>query len=224
MTADSRSVLVWDWPVRLFHWSIVLLIPVLWWTAEEGYMDWHRRCGLTMFGLVIFRLIWGLAGSWTARFLPMLRRIRSIPTYLRELRSGSHNPVFGHNPMGVLSVFALLLMLSVQVSTGLFAVDVDGLESGPLAVLVSFETGREVADIHEMNFDLLAIFIGLHIAAILTYRFWLKDQLIGPMINGRRPRSDFAADAVIPNRASPIVLAVAILIALASVYAVLNAA
>lgn len=187
-------------------------------------MDWHRRCGLTMFGLVIFRLIWGLAGSWTARFLPMLRRIRSIPTYLRELRSGSHNPVFGHNPMGVLSVFALLLMLSVQVSTGLFAVDVDGLESGPLAVLVSFETGREVADIHEMNFDLLAIFIGLHIAAILTYRFWLKDQLIGPMINGWRPRSDFATDAVIPNRASPIVLAVAILIALAGVYAVLNAA
>ena len=224
MTADSQSVLVWDWPVRLFHWAMVLLIPALWWTAEEGYMDWHRRFGLTMLGLVIFRLVWGVAGSWTARFLPMLRRIASTPAYLRELRSGAHKPVFGHNPMGVLSVFALLLMLSIQVGTGLFAVDVDGLESGPLAVLVSFDTGREVAEIHEMNFDLLSILIGLHIAAILTYRFWLKDHLVAPMIGGSRPRSDFAPGSVHPVRSNPVVLILAVLIAIAGVYAALNAA
>lgn len=223
MTTETRSVLVWDWPVRLFHWSIVVLIPVLWWTAEEGYMDWHRRCGLTMLGLVVFRLIWGIAGSWTARFLPMLRRTASVPAYLKDLRTGNHQPVFGHNPMGVLSVFALLLMLCIQVATGLFSVDVDGLESGPLAVLVSFETGREVADIHELNFDLLAIFIGLHIAAILTYRFWLKDHLVGPMFKGHRPESDFATNTIVPIRTRPLWLIVTVLISLSCVYAVLNA-
>lgn len=187
-------------------------------------MDWHRRFGLTMLGLVIFRLIWGFAGSWTARFMPMLRRITSVPAYLRELRAGTHKPVFGHNPMGVLSVFALLLMLSIQVGTGLFTVDVDGLESGPLSVLVTFDTGRELADIHELNFDLLSIFISLHIVAILTYRFWLKDHLVAPMIGGSRPRSDFAADTVHPVRSSPVMLTLAVLIALAGVYAALNAA
>ncbi|MEM8918821.1 MAG: cytochrome b/b6 domain-containing protein [Pseudomonadota bacterium] len=223
MTAETRSVLVWDWPVRLFHWSIVLLIPVLWWTAEEGYMDWHRRCGLTMLGLVIFRLMWGIAGSWTARFWPMLRRVSGIPDYLGELRPGAHRPVFGHNPMGVLSVFAILLMLSLQVGTGLFTVDVDGLESGPLATMVSFKTGREFADFHELNFDLLSIFILLHIVAILTYRFWLKDHLIGPMIGGRRPETDFAPNTVVPNRFNPFLLVFSIIIAAGSVYAVMNA-
>lgn len=225
MPAHSAQTAVWDWPVRLFHWLIVLLIPMMWWTAEEGIMDWHRRLGLLLFGLVLFRLIWGLFGSWTARFLPMLVRLRDIPRYIFTLSRAKHRPSFGHNPVGVLSVFALLSLLSVQIGTGLFSVDVDGLESGPLAVLVSFKTGRLLADIHEISFDLLVIFIALHITAILLYRFVLKDRLIKPMVTGSRPSADFAS-APLPAPAVKTRLGhliVSATIAAVGVYAVLEA-
>ena len=204
MKAPPERILVWDWAVRLVHWLMVLLVPLLWWTAEEGYMDWHRRLGLTMFGLVLFRLIWGVIGSWTARFVPMARRIGSLKSYVGSLRSREHSASFGHSPLAVLSVFALLTTLTVQVSTGLFAVDVDGLESGPLAVLISFETGRQIAEIHEFNFNLLAALILLHIAAIAAYRFLLNDKLVKPMITGHRSRADLPDEKLPDNRMRPI--------------------
>ena len=203
MTTQPERILVWDWAVRLVHWLMVLLVPLLWWTAEEGYMDWHRSLGLTMLGLVLFRLIWGVIGSWTARFVPMARRIGSLKPYIGRLRSREHGASFGHSPLAVLSVFALLTTLTIQVSTGLFSVDVDGLESGPLAVLISFETGRQIAEIHEFNFNLLATLILLHIAAIAAYRFLLNDKLVKPMITGRRSRADFLAEKLPDNRMRP---------------------
>ena len=75
MTTGPERVMVWDGAVRLVHWMMVLLVPLLWWTAEQGHMDWHKRFGLVMFGLVLFRLLWGFLGTWTARFGPMLKRI-----------------------------------------------------------------------------------------------------------------------------------------------------
>lgn len=219
MTADSR-VLVWDWTVRLVHWLMVVLVPLLWWTAEEGYMDWHKSLGLTMFGLVLFRLIWGMIGTWTARFVPMARRIGSLNSHIRKLRNREPGATFGHSPLAVLSVFALLLALATQVSTGLFSVDVDGLESGPLAVLVSFETGRQVAEVHEFNFNLLVALIGLHIAAIAVYHFVLKEKLIRPMISGRRSRSDFSEAPLPENRLRPISMVGAVLVSVGCVAAV----
>lgn len=200
MTVDPVRILIWDWAIRLVHWLMVALVPLLWWTAEEGYMDWHKSFGLTMFGLVLFRLIWGLIGTWTARFVPMVRRIGSMKCYIGKLRNREYDATFGHNPLAVLSVFALLLALATQVATGLFSVDVDGLESGPLAVLISFETGRQFAEVHEFNFNLLAALIWLHIAAIAIYHFVLKEKLIGPMVTGRRSRADFSAAQLPENR------------------------
>ncbi|MEO9469915.1 cytochrome b/b6 domain-containing protein [Parasphingorhabdus sp.] len=223
MTSDPAQRLVWDWSVRLFHWLIVLIVPLMWWTAEEGWMDWHRRLGVTMVGLVVFRLSWGLLGTWTARFLPMIRRLGSVGTYTGELRRRQHKPTFGHNPIGVLSVFAMLTTLLLQVSTGLFAVDVDGLESGPLAVFVSFDTGRELAEWHEFNFDVLATFITLHVAAIVTYQFILKDNIVRPMVSGRRNSSDFAADTTQDITMRPVRFLLAVSIAAACVFAILNA-
>ena len=164
---------------------------LMWWTAEEGYMDWHRRLGLTMLGLIVFRIVWGFIGSWTARFLPMVKRLKSLGKYVNDIRSGNHKPTYGHGALGVLSVFAMLALILLQVATGLFSVDVDGLESGPLAVLVSFDIGREFAEFHELNFDLLSIVIMIHIAAILLYRIKLRDKLIKPMITGTRDQDDF---------------------------------
>lgn len=223
MATNAKQHLVWDWTVRLVHWLMVILVLLLWWTAEEGMMDWHKRCGLTMLGLVIFRLIWGFAGSWTARFMPMVRRLGMFGSYASDLKSGKHKPVFGHNPMGVLSVFALLGTLTVQVGTGLFSVDVDGLESGPLAVWVSFSTGRDIADIHELNFNILSSFIVLHVVTILTYVFVFKDNLIKPMIGGYRAQADFAATTVPKIGVGLVSFVIASSVAVGCVYAVLNA-
>ncbi len=222
MPSDSPRILVWDFAIRLVHWLMVLLIPLLWWTAEEGYMDWHRRLGLTMFGLVLFRLIWGLIGTWTARFLPMVQRIGSLKTYVGKLRNREYGPTFGHSPLAVLSVFALLLALATQVTTGLFSVDVDGLESGPLAVLVSFDTGRQFAEIHEFNFNLLAALIGLHIVAIAVYHFVVKERLVRPMITGRRPRADFSSEKLPENRLRLMPMMVAIALSLSCIVAIVG--
>ena len=217
MQAPPQRILVWDWTVRLVHWLMVLLVPLLWWTAEEGHMGWHKSLGLTMFGLVLFRLIWGLIGSWTARFVPMAGRLGSLKSYLRKLRNREHDASFGHSPLAVLSVFALLAALTMQVSTGVFSVDVDGLESGPLAILVSFETGRQFAEVHEINFNILATLIGLHIVAIAIYHFLLKENLVRPMITGRRSRTDFSDEQLPENRMRPIPAMVAAIFSLACV-------
>ncbi|MEH6789978.1 cytochrome b/b6 domain-containing protein [Parasphingorhabdus sp.] len=222
MTVRSEPVLVWDGAIRLVHWLMVLLVPLLWWTAEEGHMDWHRRLGLAMFGLVLFRLLWGLFGSWTARFAPMVRRIGALPSHLARLRQRDSTPSFGHSPLAVLSVFALLLALATQVTTGLFSVDVDGLESGPLAIMVSFETGRQFAEVHEFNFNLLAVLILLHVAAIAIYRFVLRQKLVKPMVTGRRPRADFAGADLPDNRARPAAMIATAIFSLACVWALGN--
>jgi len=200
MTAEPARVLVWDVAVRLVHWLMAILVPLLWWTAEEGFMDWHKSLGLAMFGLVLFRLLWGFWGTWTARFVPMMRRMRSLNSYVAKLRRRELGATFGHSPLAALSVFALLLVLATQVTTGLFSVDVDGLESGPLAIMISFETGRQFAEVHEFNFNIVAALTGLHIAAIAFYHFVLKEKLVGAMVTGRRSRTDFSEVPLPDNR------------------------
>ncbi len=223
MTSSAPRIVIWDWALRLVHWLVVLLVPALWWTAEQGWMGWHQRFGLTLLSLVLFRVFWGFFGTWTARFLPMVMSLGSLPSYLRTAFSPHGQATFGHNPLGTLSVFALLAALLTQLGTGLFTVDVDGLESGPLAIFVSFDTGRQFADIHELNFNILVGFIALHIAAIATYRFWLNDNLVTPMITGRRARDDFR-DGDLPDiRVRLFAFAASALLAAAGVYAVLNA-
>ena len=220
MATEPVRILVWDGAVRLVHWLMVILVPLLWWTAEEGHMDWHKSFGLTMFGLVLFRLLWGFVGTWTARFGPMIRRIGSLNSYIGKLRRREPASTFGHSPMAVLSVFAMLLTLVTLVTTGLFSVDVDGLESGPLAVMISFETGRQFAEIHEFNFNLLAALIGLHITAIAVYHFVLKERLVGAMVTGRRSRADFPVAPETENRPPIYAMIAAALLSLACVIAI----
>lgn len=221
MAAGEPRVLVWDWAVRLFHWLIVLGVALMWWTGEQGMMDWHRRLGLCLLGLLVFRLVWGVIGPPTARFARMAVRPGAVLGYFRDLLGGRHKPAFGHNPAGTLSVVAILLALATQVGTGLFAVDVDGLESGPLATLVSFETGRQLAEIHEASFNVLVALVVLHVAAIATYLVAFRDNLVRPMVTGRRARADFAEADLADNRAGLVRVGVAALAAAAVVAGVL---
>jgi cytochrome b len=177
---------VWDAPVRIVHWLIALAMPALWWTAEKGALDWHRRLGYAILGLVVFRLIWGVVGGSTARFSSFVRGPRTVAAYAGKLLRGESAVVIGHNPMGGWSVVALLALIAAETGLGLFAVDVDGLESGPLSRFVSFEAGRFAAHWHHRLFNGLLALIGLHLAAIAFYALVKRDNLVAPMLTGSR--------------------------------------
>ena len=181
-TEPGAPVAVWDLPTRLFHWALVLLVAAAWWTAEEEMHEWHERTGLAILGLVTFRIVWGVIGSSTARFSGFVKGPRGIADYLR----GRDGTILGHNPIGALSVIALLVAVTVQLGLGLFASDEDGLLSGPFAHWISDEAAEEVAELHEAMFDVLLILIGIHVAAILFYLIVKRDNLVGPMVHGRR--------------------------------------
>lgn len=176
-----EKVRIWDVPTRLFHWTLVGLIAFSWWSAEEEYLDWHIWSGLAILSLLIFRLLWGLVGSSTARFANFVRGPGTILAYLRDMKGW--RPV-GHSPFGALSVLAMLGAIAVQVGLGLFSIDKDGLYEGPLAYLVSLDASEEIADLHEDWFNVLLLLIGLHLAALLFYRLVLGKKLIGPMFSG----------------------------------------
>jgi cytochrome b len=178
----SNQVRVWDIPTRLWHWSLVGLVPFSWWTAETGRLEWHRWSGYTLLALVIFRIYWGFFGSSTARFGGFIRGPRAVLDYLR----GRWAPAAGHNPLGALSVATLLVLLLLQVVLGLFAVDVDGIESGPLSLYVSFETGRAMAEWHETVFWALIAVVGVHVLAVLYYLVFRRQNLVGAMVTGKR--------------------------------------
>jgi cytochrome b len=173
---------VWDVPVRLFHWTLVVLVALAWWSAEEHKDDLHLYLGYGVLSLLIFRIGWGFFGSSTARFTSFVRGPSSVIRYVRD---HFHWPLAGHAPLGALSVLALLGMLFLIVGTGLVALDEDGFFGGPLAGLVSISTSDTARELHEELFDILLVLIGLHVAAILLYRLALGRNLLGPMITGK---------------------------------------
>jgi cytochrome b len=181
--APVTSVPVWDLPIRLFHWVIVVAIAVSWWSAEYRVMNVHRYSGYTLLGLIVFRLYWGIVGSPTARFAHFVRGPGAIASYLRDSSQDTH----GHNPLGGWSVVVMLVLLLTQVTLGLFVTDIDGLESGPLSYLVSFEASRELAESHELVFNILLGFTVLHVAAVLFYLFARRRNLVAAMVTGRKP-------------------------------------
>jgi len=191
---------VWDLPIRLVHWLIVALIAFSWWSAEQGDLERHRLSGYAILGLLVFRFYWGLFGSSTARFAHFVRGPRTIGRYLK----GEHRDEGGHSPLGALSVVALFAVIGLQVALGLFAIDVDGLESGPLASRVSFDAGRWAAEWHATLFNALLGLIGLHVIAILFYILVKRRALIRPMLTGSRT---YPADDAPSPRMQPLWLA-----------------
>lgn len=172
-------VRVWDVPTRVVHWLFVVLIPFSWWTAHSDHLPWHRLSGYALLGLVLFRLIWGVWGSPTSRFANFLRGPAAVRAYL----AGGARAVIGHNPLGAWSVVALLIALAAQLTLGLFSIDEDSLEGGPLTAFISFDTGRRIAHLHHLVFWLLFALIVLHLAAIGVYAL-RRRNLVGPMITG----------------------------------------
>ncbi len=184
----SPELLVWDLPLRLVHWAIALCFAGSWITAEAGF-EWtelHFRLGYTTLGLVLFRVVWGFVGPTHARFLNFVRGPAAILSYLRGTSSASVTQSYpGHNPLGALSVLALLTALLFQATSGLFISD-DIFYAGPYNPVVSSATAGQLANLHHLNFRLLQCLVALHLLAIGWYYWRRKQNLVKPMLTGRK--------------------------------------
>ncbi len=177
----STPVRVWDLPTRLFHWAlaICIVLGIVFVKIGGNAMQWHAYCGYTALALILFRVIWGFVGSWHARFANFIPSPSKLIAFLRGQIDGG----LGHNPLGALSVIALLTVILIQALTGLFADD-DIFFQGPFAKYVSNSTVALLTSIHRFNQYLIFALIGLHIAAISYYYFVKRENLIRPMITG----------------------------------------
>lgn len=185
----GRRITLWDLPVRLVHWSLALLLLSLWWTWHAGRTQLHEKLGYVTLGLLTFRILWGIFGSSTARFANFVKGPRAIAAYVRGRSPAS----VGHNPLGALSVLALLGLMGIEAVLGLFAQDVDGIEAGSLAKFVTYETAEWAREWHAWLFNIILALVAFHVLAILFYLLAKRDNLVGPMLTGRKEFGDEVA-------------------------------
>ena len=210
---------VWDVPTRLFHWAIVLLLGASWITQRLDWMELHFLSGYSMLAMLLFRLGWGFFGSETARFRHFLRGPLEAFRHLARLHRPEQDTQIGHNAAGGWMVLVLLVLLAVQVATGLCAND-DISAQGPLGDYVGKDWSDWLTHIHAVNFELIELAIGLHIIAIAAYAALKRQDLLRPMITGRKR---LPATTPPPKLASPL-LAIALFgMAAAAVAVLVNA-
>lgn len=205
---------VWDLPTRLFHWLLAAGVIGSFVSIKTGNIIWHERLGYAALALLLFRLVWGVAGGRYARFAQFVRGPGKVLAYLRGAPHG-----FGHNPLGALSVLALLLVIGFQAGSGLFTNDDIAFE-GPLARHVSGATVSLLTRWHRLNQWVILALVGLHVAAILYYRFARRQDLIRPMITGDAPLPQGAPSDGLPSRDDAGLRLRALLIALNCIAAV----
>ena len=215
-SAAEQPVRIWDLPLRLFHWLLAATVLGSFISAKVGNMVWHERLGCVALTLLAFRLIWGLAGSRYARFTAFVRGPGSVRAYMRGEWHGA-----GHNPLGALSVLAMLAALSFQAVSGLFTNDDIAFE-GPLAHRVSGSLTSLLTTLHRGNETVLLVLIALHVAAIVYYRVAKRHDLIGPMLHGNAAHSTGMESAQDDLRMRGRALVIAALCALAVAWLVRN--
>lgn len=181
--AAAADVVVWDLPLRVFHWALVLLVSSAIATGLAGgaWMTWHARAGQAIAALLVFRLAWGLWGTRYARFAQFWPSPARVLAYLRGRWQG-----LGHNPLGALSVLAVLTLLVAQVLTGLMGNDEIGF-AGPWSDWVSEDTSLQLTGWHKLAAKLLYAWLGLHTLAIAAYVLVRRQPLLRAMWVGRKP-------------------------------------
>lgn len=189
---NTHTVRIWDLPTRLFHWLLVICIVALVVTAKLGgnAMNWHLILGQVVLALLIFRVLWGLAGGYWSRFGRLLPSPAAVARYLRGTASLQERA--GHNPLGALSVLAMLMVLIAQVASGLLSDDEIAF-SGPLTRFVSGDAISTATHYHaHWGQYLIYALVGLHVLAIGWYSL-RGHKLVPAMVSG-----DKQLDAPVP--------------------------
>ncbi|HLG46508.1 MAG TPA: cytochrome b/b6 domain-containing protein [Reyranella sp.] len=182
--SETQTILVWDLPIRLFHWLAVALIAAAYATWRLNWMVWHARAGYLLLVLLLFRLLWGFLGADTARFKTFVAAPSSALRHLRRFLRGAPELEIGHNPAGGWMVLLLIGLMLGQTLTGLY-VDNDIADEGPLTEFVPASLANAIAALHdEFIWDALLAAIALHALAIVLYAAKGAD-LVTPMITGR---------------------------------------
>lgn len=185
--ASERPVQVWDLPTRIFHWTLLALVLLAWFTGEEegAAAQIHRYAGEAIAGLIVFRVLWGFIGGEHSRFADFAAGPSAIADHVRDLFSTKPRRHLGHNPLGGVAVFLLLATVAAIVVTGLFASGEEN--AGPFAGL----WGLDLADAHEVLFRILQGLVAVHVLGVVVETLKARDALVPAMITGaKRRRAD----------------------------------
>lgn len=217
---DVESVRAWDVPTRAFHWSLVTLVVMAYvsrkW-GDEG-LKWHTWNGYAILVLLVFRILWGFVGGSTARFSSFVYAPWTAARYGVDFLRRAPRHFLGHNPLGGSMVFVMLALISAQAVSGLFSYDDhDSLTGGPLSSKVAEATVAALTKWHIWLFDIILVVVALHILANVAYLFWKRENLVRPMITGRKPATDFE-DQQEARFGSPVAAVVCLVLAIAIVY------
>jgi len=208
----SISVTVWDLPLRVFHWALVLLFAVAYLSGSRpGYYEVHKASGYAILGLLVFRLIWGFIGPVPARFASFVKGPAAAFGHLKELLQRRHRPLPGHNPLGGWAVVAILALMAVQSVSGLFATTFD--YEGPLARLLSDAGQDMMAGLHAFTMNLLLAVLAVHLVGIAVTSLLCRENLVASIIPGRKqlPVGDLAAVRLVSWWRAALAIAIAAL-------------
>lgn len=222
-----RDVRVWDLGVRVFHWALVLLVIAAFLTVKfadklgSNGLTYHAWCGYAILTLLVFRIVWGFIGGTHARFTSFVRGPGAVIGYMKGMFSrAGHAVSAGHNPMGGLSVVAMLAVLLFQAGSGLMVNDEDYAFEGPLYKWAGKELSDKLTSLHHFNEKIIIALVMLHLAAIIFYRIYHRTNLVTPMITGSRPMAG-GEDA---RGGSPTAAVILLAACAAGVYFLVNAA
>lgn len=185
-----QQVKIWDPVSRLWHWLFAFVV-VMNWLLGRFFMtfdtiQWHFYGGFTVLSLLGFRLLWGFLGPEPVRFKSFWPTPAGVCGYLRGFFRREPSGAPGHNPLGALSVYAILLVVAAQALSGLFINAEDLFTPAPLHDNVPEAVTDVMSSVHHTLPLIILILVGLHVAAILFYLFWKRENLITPMIHGRK--------------------------------------
>ena len=220
----TNTVTVWDLPTRLFHWALLSAVVYSWLSVEVlEDMQQHFYSGYAVLTLLLWRLAWGFVGSRYSRFRRFFFPPRELLDYAKAFfcrtARGTNTRYLGHNPLGSLSALAIILVLLIQGSLGLFSTD--DYFFGPLAGLVGSDTMAQLTGLHLDNVNLIYVLLGLHLAAIIYYQVVKKESLTKAMVTGRKNNVDDKAHQ--PKPASNLLALVLLLLSAGLVYWLTNA-
>jgi cytochrome b len=218
MGTAPRTVLVWDAPIRVFHWLMVALVAAAYATWRLNWMIWHGWIGDAVLALLLFRVLWGFFGSGTARFSHFLTSPRRVAQHLKHALRREPDYQVGHNPAGGWMVTLLLALLLAETLTGLYVAN-DIADVGPLTEIVPAWAANAIESSHAILWDALLGAIVLHVLAIAAFAAMKGQNLLRPMITGRKV---LPADVTPPRIGSPLLAALLLLGSIAATAFLVN--
>lgn len=183
----EKKYLIWDLPLRIFHWLLVLSIGAAWYTSNQdnNLIEYHLLVGYFSLGLIVFRILWGFLGTTHAKFINFFPSLNKITSYIRSFNQPEPLHYTGHNPLGSLMVFFMLITLFLQAVSGLFMND-DIYTSGPYYGSINSHVESILVYIHRNGFNVILAAIALHIAAVIFYERVKKQAIISSIITGKK--------------------------------------